>query len=149
MKKVLTLIAMLLTLGAFSQHRGPRGKMQQPRLELTPQQQATLQSKRMALVLELDTPQQEAVQRLLKSRFEARAELRDSRERTGPDASGTPEARYNRMEARLDRELAFRQELKGILTEAQYAQWKTHQALKQEHRRARKDRRGMRHGRRH
>jgi hypothetical protein len=143
MKKICTLSLVFLTLGAFAQHRG---KMQQALQELTPGQQATLQSKRMALALELDIPQQEAVQRLLESRFEASAQRRENHRRAEQDSSLTPEARYQRMEARLDRELAFRQDLKDILTEDQYAQWKTHQAGKRTHRRGHHGRRGMGHG---
>lgn len=146
MKKICTLSLIFLTLGAFAQQRGHRGNIHQARQELTAEQQATLQSKRMALALELDTPQQQAVQRLLESRFEARPQMRGRRQGAGRDSSLTPEARYQRMEARLDRELAFRQELREILTEAQYAQWKTQQARKRAHRRGHHGRRGPGHG---
>ena len=146
MKKILLLSAMLFTLGAFAQQRGHRGKMHQARQEMTPAQQATLQSKRMALALDLDTPQQQAVQRLLESKFEGRAEMGGRREVARRDSSLTPEARYKRMEVRLDRELAFRQELREILTESQYTQWKEHQGRKRAHRKAHKGRGGMGYG---
>jgi hypothetical protein len=136
MKKILTLTLLLFTFGAMAQQRGHHRQSQKALKELSPQQRATLQAKKMVLALDLDTRQQQQVETLLKKRFETREKTRAAHRATASDSSKglTAEQRYSRMNARLDREIAFQQEMKNILTETQFEDWKKrHGAKKRAH----------------
>ena len=94
--------------------------------ELTTGQRATLQSKRMALALGLDSQQQEQVAAALNKHLEQAGQERTREQEqagTGPDMD--PQGRYLRMNERLDRQIAFQDELRGILTAQQFEMWKT------------------------
>lgn len=136
MKRILTLGLLLATIGVTAQHRAHQRHPQKALKELSPEQRATLQSKKMVLALDLDTRQQQQVATLLKKRFETREKMRAAhREAEGDSAKRlTSEVRYARMNARLDREIAFQQEMKNILTEAQFQDWKhRHKAKRRAH----------------
>ncbi len=144
MKKILTLGLVLLTFGAMAQQKPHRGEMRKAHSELSPEQRATLQSKKMALALELDTRQQNQVASLLKQRFEKRDEVRANRQAKAGDSTKrpSPEERYNRMNSRLDQELAFQGEMKKILTESQFEKWrKMHGTKKRMHQKSQKQKR--------
>jgi hypothetical protein len=136
MKKLLTLCMILLASGVIAQRNPHRGEMHKVQKELTPEQRATLQSKKMVLALELDAQQQRQVESLLKARFETRSKMRDARRETARDSTKrlSPEERFARMNALLDREIAFQNEMKNILNESQFEQWKKrHNANKRDH----------------
>lgn len=144
MKRLLTLSLLLLAFGALAQKSPHRGEMQKAHKELSPEQRATLQSKKMVLALDLDARQQKQVESLLKERFETRAKMRDAHREVDRDSSKrlTPEERYTRMNAHLDREIAFQSEMKNILTESQFDQWKKrYHAKKRGHRQSRMEHR--------
>ena len=144
MKKILTLSLLLLTIGAMAQQRPHNRQTQKALKELSPEQRATLQSKKMVLALDLDTRQQQQVETLLKKRFETREKIRATHRETATDSSRRldPEQRYNRMNAHLDREIAFQQEMKNILTESQFEHWKKrHDAKSRAHHKQRKQHR--------
>lgn len=149
MRKILTISLLLMTLGAMAQQRPHRGQMQKAHKELSPEQRATLQSKKMVLALDLDTRQQQQVETLLKKRFETREKMRATHRKTAADSSNrlSAEERYTRMNARLDQDIAFQQEMKNILTEPQFDQWKKrHDAKRRAHHKQRKQtrqRKGM------
>ncbi|MDX1333568.1 MAG: hypothetical protein R3252_11100, partial [Robiginitalea sp.] len=79
-----------------------------------------------------DTRQQQQVESLLKKRFETREKMRATHREVAADSSKslTAEARYDRMNAHLDREIAFQQEMKNILTASQFEDWKRKQGAK-------------------
>jgi hypothetical protein len=126
MKKIFTFILLLLTFGVLAQKNPHRGEMGKAHKDLSPEQRATLQSKKMVLALDLDTGQQKQVESLLKDRFETRAKMRDAHRETDRDSSErlSPGERFARMNTRLDQEIAFQKEMKNILNESQFDQWK-------------------------
>ena len=134
MKKIFTLSMLLLALGAMAQRNPHRGEMHKAHKELTPEQRATLQSKKMVLVLDLDAQQQKRVESLLRERFETRVKMRDAHRETSRDSSKrlSPEERFKRMNAHLDQEIAFQNEMKNILNESQFEQWKNRQHAKKQ-----------------
>lgn len=93
--------------------------------DLTPEQRATLSSKRLALALDLSESQQGQVKELHLQRSRERDARRNEARKTGDATDGTasPEERFERLNARLDQQLAYRASLKKILTEAQYTAW--------------------------
>jgi len=149
MRKILTLSLLLMTFGVMAQQKAHHGQMQKALKELSPEQRATLQSKKMVLALDLDTRQQQQVQTLLKKRFETRQKMRATHRETALDSSKrhTAEERYTFMNARLDQEIAFQQEMKNILTEPQFEQWKKRHDAKRhaqhKQRRQHRQRKGM------
>lgn len=84
---------------------------------------ATLQSKKMMLALDLSSNQQQELKTLLSKRIQKRQEMRKARQKDTA-APADPRQRYHWMNERLDSEIAFRQDLKKILTEPQYEQWR-------------------------
>ena len=126
MKKIFTFILLLLAFGALAQKNPHRGEMHRAHKDLSPEQRASLQSKKMVLALDLDAGQQKQVESLLKDRFETRSKMRDAHRESARDSSKrlSPEERYTLMNTRLDQEIAFQKEMKNILNESQFDRWK-------------------------
>ena len=128
MKNVLIVVFALMSVGLFAQ-RDQRGKQRNQqrmeRAELTPEQQASLHSKRLALELDLSEAQQEKIYQLdlaqAKEREVFREENRSKKE-------GQQANRFKRQERRLERQLAYKKSLKPILTEPQMKKWETLQS---------------------
>lgn len=100
------------------QKRGQYAKM-------TPAERANLQTKRMVLHLDLTEGQQKSVNALLTKRNEQRDKF--FAEATKNKEAGkqfTDAERYQHQVSRLDSQIAFQKEMKSILDEKQYAQWK-------------------------
>ncbi|WP_343487891.1 hypothetical protein [Allomuricauda sp. d1] len=122
MKKVLITMTILVGLTAFAQ----RGEHRKALQEMTPEQVATLHTKKMALTLDLDENQQQQVMEInvanaefQKARMEERKALKESGE-----FDPSSEEKFEWMNARLDQKLAVQEQYKAIFTDEQYAQWK-------------------------
>lgn len=113
MKNVILITAILISALSFSQ-RGE--KRMQARESMTPQQEASIKSKKMALELDLTEKQQVQVFDLLKEQASNRPERlsKEAREKMSQDE------RLKAKEARLDDQIALKRELKNILNEEQY-----------------------------
>lgn len=126
MKKTVTFCLLLITLGATAQ-QAPHHRKGRPHLdrELPVEQRASLLSKKMTLSLGLTDQQQKQVAALLSKELASRQELREA-VRNQPDSlpAPTPQARYERLDRHLDLQIAFQRELREILTESQFEQWK-------------------------
>ena len=131
MKKALMAVMVLAGLGLNAQ-RGPGpGHGNHPGKEMSAEQAATLHSKRMTLALGLDDRQQKEVKALLETEFQWRKETHEARKANRDStAKADPETRYAHMNARLDHRISFERDLKEILSEAQFDQWKKHQHRK-------------------
>ena len=125
MKKVVILCMLLIGIGASAQQRPhQRHRNHQVNQEFTPEQQASLQSRKMTLALALDTAQQVKVESLLSKHFQDRRDKRDSRSNQVDTLSRqNPDARYKKLSERLDQKIAFQRELKEILSPSQFDQW--------------------------
>ncbi len=127
MKKVLIAMALLIGLTSFAQRGGHHEQRKGEMHDMTPEQMATLKTKRMALALDLNENQLDQVMQInlkdiafRKSKLEERKAKKESGELT--KLSG--DERFALENERLDRKLALQQQLKEILTEEQYVQWK-------------------------
>ena len=81
----------------------------------------------MALSLGLDAPQQAQLEEVLKEHLSALSEIREMRKTSnGTEASESSPTKFERLNERLDRQIAFQEELKGILTDSQFDQWRAH-----------------------
>ena len=131
MKKILFLMT-LLAVGMTQAQNAKRN--------LNPEQVASIQSKKMTLLLDLDTQQQTRVEQLLlvhakqrlthKMNKEDRAQLEDFE-------------KVERMENRLDKRIALKREMKRILNADQYKRWEK-MIAKRAKRKAGKNKRGER-----
>lgn len=123
MKKVLLIGILLMGLTGMAQDRRGHADFRFYR-DLTPEQAATLSSKRLALALDLTEEQRQKVMALNLKRAEdqkAVSQLRKE-DRDGGNTLNSDE-KFNRMNAALDRQLAYKKAMKAILSEAQYKKW--------------------------
>ena len=127
MKKTMALCALLIGLGASAQHRPHHPDHgNENNTELSAEQRATIQSKRLTLALGLDQQQQEQIAALLKTRLDERTEWKEKRKsKEGSTQQKDAVSRYNALINRLDREIAFQDDIKGILTDSQFEQWRS------------------------
>ncbi|MGA9237738.1 hypothetical protein [Robiginitalea sp.] len=127
MKKTMALCALLIGLGANAQHRPHQPvRGNDHSTELSTQQRASLQSKRLTLALGLDQQQQDQIAALLKTRLDERMEWKASRKsEAGSTERKDGASRYTALNSRLDREIAFQENIKGILSDSQFEQWRS------------------------
>lgn len=128
MKSILKILVLLFSLTVFAQQPprqmdSERGKRSNNRMQamkaLTPEQEATLWTKKMTLELDLNQNQQDQIYALIlgktkkiKLRMENKPEERPSKEEV-----------YNMHISRLDEAIAMKESLKKILNDYQFAQW--------------------------
>ena len=128
MKSILKILVLLFSLTVFAQQPprqmdSERGKRPNNRMQamkaLTPEQEATLWTKKITLELDLNQNQQDQMYALIlektkkiKLRMENKSEERPSKEEV-----------YNMYISRLDEAIAMKESLKKILNDYQFAQW--------------------------
>ena len=128
MKYTLKILVLLFSLSVFAQQPprqmdSERGKRPNNRMQakkaLTPEQEATLWTKKMTLELDLNKNQQDQMYALIlgktkkiKSRMENKPKERPSKEEI-----------YNMHISRLDEAIAMKESLKKILNDDQFAKW--------------------------
>ncbi len=124
MKKVIFVLALLVTLGLQAQNRPNQDRkgrnFDKEMADLTPQQRAEMKTQRMTLHLDLTEAQQKQVQKLNEN-FEAKREkVRLTQEER---QALTKEERYAHKKARMDEEIEYKRALKEILTDDQYTKF--------------------------
>ena len=143
MKKIIIILIALVTLQVTAQERkkefhkeGQRERMETMK-DLTPEEMATLQTKKMTLHLDLTADQQKKIQALnleqatiRKAKMEEHKAMKESGERK----AFTKEDKLKMMNDRLDHQIAMKQKMKNILNAEQYAKWEASMG-KMEHRR--------------
>ncbi|MEM6718395.1 MAG: hypothetical protein AAF611_03670 [Bacteroidota bacterium] len=136
MKNILYALAILFTVNLAAQeqpeHGGRNGKMKEHKKflqSLTPTQQATLQTKKLTLALDLSEQQQQKVLALQtevaterKAKMEARKAMKEKGEKP------TEAQRLQMMNEHLDAQIAFKKSMKKILNNEQYERWEKMQA---------------------
>jgi len=138
MKKLALVVVLIsgITLSA-QRHQGDRGTMQ----DLSPQEIATLQTKKMTLALDLDQKQQTEVQSLFLTNATERKNKMDERKSKKEDGNRpSKEERYAMQNERLDHMIAQKASMKKILNEAQFEKWEKMQLRRQKGKRERKGR---------
>ncbi len=133
MKNVLIIFMVLTTFAINAQNdtQGKRENRREMKENFTPEQKAELRAKQMVLELDLSVDQQKRVEKLF---------LEMGKNKTArPDNSKemTSEEKYAAKNAMLDRRIAFKKQLKEILTEEQMTKWENavhHSRKKGDHR---------------
>jgi periplasmic protein CpxP/Spy len=112
-------VLMLLFSTAINAQNSPN-----KRADFAPKQQATLQTKRMALNFDLDKNQENAVYKMMLNKAEERESIRNKRQlKRKKGTTLTQEERFEIENNRLDRQLAHKEEMKKILTAEQFEKW--------------------------
>jgi protein CpxP len=111
MKKLMIIVA-ILTVGFANAQRGERN--------LTPEQIASVQSKKMTLALDLDAKQQEKVEKVLFVGAKERQAKKLSKEER---SELTNVQKVALREQKLEKQIAMKREMKSILNADQYTKW--------------------------
>nr|WP_299170200.1 hypothetical protein [uncultured Allomuricauda sp.] len=125
MKQLVTLMVLLTTIGVVAQKhtKGRKGQ----KMDMTVEQLATLETKKMTLVLDLTKAQQSKVMDINLEKAEYRkakfAEIQAKKE-SGEWQKPTSDERFAFENARLDRQIAHQQKMKEVLNKEQYQTWK-------------------------
>jgi hypothetical protein len=114
--------------------------------DLTPEQMATLRTKRMTLDLDLTQAQQQQIQalnleqaKMHKSQMAERAVKKEG----GAAEKPTSEAAYAMKTAELDRQIAHKTAMKKVLSQEQYEKWEKMGHKKGMHHRGHKGKEGV------
>ena len=121
MKSFFYITVLFFSISMFAQ-KPNSGRMD---TKLSPEQQAELQTKKIALTLDLNEKQIKAIQKLETERAKAREANRELR--IGKRASGnvlSQEERFAKRSKQLDARKEHQDKMKKILTEEQYTTWK-------------------------
>ncbi|WP_299529695.1 Spy/CpxP family protein refolding chaperone [Ulvibacterium sp.] len=136
MKKIVVLVTLLTGVTVMAQE-GRKNHHRAAMKDLTPEQIATLHTKKMTLALDLTEVQQKQIQvlslenaKLRKAKMEERKAKRESGESKKP----TSEERYTMQLERLDHQIAHKAEMKAILSPEQYEKWEKLHFHKRKHR---------------
>ncbi|GMN07131.1 hypothetical protein MTsPCn5_25200 [Croceitalea sp. MTPC5] len=127
MKKVVLALAILVGFTSLAQRGVQKGPKERLAKDLTVEQLATLQTKKMALALDLTEEQMQQVMEFNKTNAEfrkTRMEEREAKRESGDFKRPTAEERFALENAKLDRQLAQQGKLKQILNDEQYQLWK-------------------------
>jgi len=132
MKKIVIILMALVTLQVTAQeikkeeHKEGQNDRMEVMKDLTPDEIATLQTKKMTLHLDLTEEQQKKIQaihlgeaKMRKAKMEERKAMKES----GEKKAFTKEDKVKMMNERLDHQIATKQKMKSILNAEQYAKW--------------------------
>lgn len=104
------------------EHRkGGRGGHAEILKALTPEEAATLQTKKMTLHLDLTEAQQKEIYELnLENAKERKAKAEELKKLRANDEKPSKEDRFKMMNERLDKQIAMKKKMKSILSEEQF-----------------------------
>ncbi|PHQ60469.1 MAG: hypothetical protein COC08_07325 [Maribacter sp.] len=145
MKKIAVTVMLLVAVATMAQERQHHHREHMK--DLTPEQMATLQSKKMTLALDLSKAQQAQLKKLFTENATLRKEkmkARKAKKENGTMTKPTSEERYAMQNQRLDHLIAQKSEMKKILSQEQYDKWEKAHHGKRKH----QHKRGMRRGKR-
>lgn len=136
MKKHLIMMGLLATIiTAQAQEERPERKdhkrenRKEMLQQLTPEQMAQLQTKRMALELDLNESQQRELMALnTELATKRKTKVEELRKKKAEGKTLTAEERFSELNIKLDEELAVQAKMKKILNEEQYQTWREHKS---------------------
>jgi hypothetical protein len=130
MKRFLLIALALVAIQAFAQPNQGQDKRRKMH-NLTPEQAATLQTKRLTLHLDLNNKQQAEIKEILLANAQtrkAKMEAMKARKEKGELQKPTAKQRYEMANAKLDHQIAMKAKMKTILNDEQFAKWEKIQA---------------------
>ncbi len=130
MKNLVIATVFLLTTVSFAQEKHQkRGERKKENIEfiknLSPEQQASLKTKRMTLALDLTKSQQQEIYTINLEKAKKRKNMHLKKERNSilQKKELSSEERFDIMSTRLDEKIAHKKRMKSILSEKQFEQW--------------------------
>ncbi|MGJ8735101.1 Spy/CpxP family protein refolding chaperone [Zobellia laminariae] len=140
MKKIILALVCMVGLTAMAQREKGHGR--DGMKDLTAEQIATLHTKKMTLALDLTSAQEQKIKAInLEDAKERKAkhEERKAQKEEGERKKLTSDERYAMQNAKLDKMIARKAEMKKILSAEQYEKWQTmHHQRGQKHSKKRK-----------
>jgi len=134
MKKLILIAIAFIGLQATAQQRqqGPKhGERGDKMMNLSAEDMATLQTKKMTLALDLNESQQKEIQKINLENATARKAQMEKRKANKEAAKAqrpSEEERVKMMNAMLDHKIEMKAKMKTILNDGQYAKWEKAQA---------------------
>ncbi|MDO6473577.1 hypothetical protein [Maribacter sp. 1_MG-2023] len=124
MKKIIMAILVMATISATAQDHNMKGKRGDMK-DLSPEQVATLKTKKMTLALDLNESQQAKVKTILTEDATARKAKMEERKANKEDGKKvlTTDEKYAMQNERLDHQIARKEQMKSILNTDQYEKW--------------------------
>ncbi|MCA0933730.1 hypothetical protein LCM02_14815 [Lutimonas saemankumensis] len=120
MKNLIASLLLVTSIMAYGQKEGkPRQQMQ----DFTPEQQAILKTKKMALHLDLNQNQQDQLL-ALNRKWAKEKEAKKAELKALNKEEMTSDQKFKHMNAMLDTQIAHQNEMKKLLNEEQYKVWK-------------------------
>ncbi|SFS59443.1 hypothetical protein [Lutibacter maritimus] len=123
MKKLLGLTAIVLLFSITISAQGKQSGGANRGSDLTIEQRVTLQTKRMALNLDLDAKQQKEVEQMLLKSANENDKMRDEFRQKRQSGELTADEKFAFENSRIERQAAHKAEMKRILNKDQYAKW--------------------------
>ena len=124
MKNIVLIAIAFLTLNATAQEHKKDKKRARAEMmkDYTAEEQATLQTKKMTLALDLSEAQQKDIYALnLANAKERKAKMKEREAKKGEKPS--KEERYKMQNEMLDKKIAMKKKMKQILNDEQFAKW--------------------------
>lgn len=138
MKNLLLMLVILISLPnmitAQNTQRQNQAANSRSMANYTPEEAATLQTKRMTLLLDLSEKQQAQANKIFLENATQRQAMREANQakrQSGQGNKPSKEERFAMQNKRLDHQIAMKAKMKNILTEEQYAKWETAQKQRQ------------------
>lgn len=123
MKKTLMAIIVMAGFSVMAQDHNMKGKRNTMN-DLTPEQVATLQTKRMTLALDLNDAQQAKMISILTADAKShKTKMETFKARKEKGEKMTAEEKYSIQNERLDHKIARKKEMKSLLSAEQYVKW--------------------------
>ncbi|MCF7568888.1 hypothetical protein L3X37_11010 [Sabulilitoribacter arenilitoris] len=151
MKKLVIIALALFALQATAQERKRTHQNKergQKMMNLSAEEMATLQTKKMTLYLDLNESQQAKIQKLNlenATKRKAMMEARKAKKERGNAEKPSKEERLAMVNAKLDHQIATKAKMKTILNDEQYAKWEKLEARRSQKNKGRnKDQRNKR-----
>jgi hypothetical protein len=130
MKKILIIAVALLALQVTAQEQQRERSNKQGKslkmMDLSAEDAAALQTKKMTLHLDLNKSQQAEIKKInLENTTKRKAMIaeRKARKKSGEIQKPTQEQRLEMLNTKLDRKIAMKAKMKNILDKEQYAKW--------------------------
>ena len=124
MKKIVMAILVMAAISVTAQDHNMKGKRGDMK-DLTPEQVATLQTKKMTLALDLNESQQSKIKSILTEDAKARKSKMKGYKASKEESKKvmTTDEKYTRQNERLDHQIARKKEMKSILTPEQFEKY--------------------------
>lgn len=125
MKRILSVFVLVIAISFQTNAQERKRQHRQGHVQdLTAEQMATLGSKKMTLKLDLTESQEKQVYQLLTAQAKDKISMRAQRqEMNANDKKPSDEAKYNFQVAHLDKQIAFKNDMKKVLNEEQFEKW--------------------------